>query len=520
MDKRRQGLILLIALSALLVGPAGAEVQPAGIFCDHMVVQRDKTVPVWGLADPGEKVTVSFAGQSKSATAGKDGKWMVKLSRLAASAEGQKMTIAGAGGKVTIRDVLVGDVWLCSGQSNMGRSVDRSVIPPGMKWSHPTIRFWGAGRDAPYPIERYENAAEAWTVCADEQSTRRCCAVGFFFARRIQREVDVPVGLLWHAWAGSIIQEWIPPDAWRTERALSGLADRVERNYPNSAHGREVWQARLAELKQWTARAEAAIRKGSPFPHPQPLMPEPGKRDVSGFYNGKIHASTPFALKGFLWYQGESDMRNAQWALMLKVMARSWRERFSVDGDGREMPFYWIQIQRSGDYCSTLNRQQAFNALKLVPNGGMAVLLDLDVNVHPANKVDTGIRLARWALHRDYGKNEVVASGPLFKSHRAEGDRMIVEFHYADGGLRIGEKDMLQAPVLTTSGELTNLELAGKDGKWHEAVGKLDGARLVVTSKDVPRPVEVRYAFKTVPSGPFLYNAAGLPAAMFSSVPD
>jgi len=145
------------------------------------------------------------------------------------------------------------------------------------------------------------------------------------------------------------------------------------------------------------------------------------------------------------------------------------------------------------------------------------VLLDLDVAVHPANKVDTGIRLALWALKRDYGKKDIVPSGPLYRRRRAVGRKIIIEFDYADGGLRIGEKDMLNDPVFKDAGELTNLELAGKDGKWRPAVGKLDGERLVVTSKDVPRPVEVRYAFETIPSGPFLYNAAGLPAAMFSS---
>jgi len=504
---------------ALVAASARAEVQPAKIFCDHVVLQRDKPVPVWGTAEPGKKVTVAFAGQSKSATADADGKWLVKLDKLAASAKGRTLTIASPAGTVEIEDVLVGDVWLCSGQSNMGRNVDRSVIPPGMKWSHPTIRYWGAGGSRPYPVECYENAPDAWKVCADEESTRGCCAVGFFFARRVQQDVDVPIGILWHAFPGSIIQEWLAPDAWRSEPALADMADRVEQNYPNTEYGRKVWKARLDEVKKWTARAEAAIANGTPFPHPQPLMPEPRKRDVSGFYNGKIHPSAPFALKGFLWYQGESDMRNGQWALMLKVMARSWRDGFRVEGDGREMPFYWIQIQRSGDYCSTLNRQQAFNALKMVPNGGMAVLLDLDVAVHPANKVDTGIRLALWALRRDYGKKDVVPSGPLYKSRRVEGDKLIVEFYYAEGGLRIGEKDMLNDPVLSSSGELTNMELAGKDGKWHKAAGEIDGRRLVVTSKDVPKPVEVRYAFSTVPDGPFLYNAAGLPAAMFSSVP-
>ena len=512
-----RGGLLLIAVVALSAGAAPAAVEPAHIFCDHMVLQRDKPAPVWGWADKGEKVTVKFAGQSKTATAGDDGKWMVTLEPLAASAKGRTLTIAGAT-TVTISDVLVGDVWICSGQSNMGRSVSRSVIPEGMKWNHPTIRYWGAGGDQPYPIKKYEQAREQWGVCADEESTKGCCAIGFFFARRVQQDVDVPIGVLWQAWAGSIIQEWIPRHAWRMDAGLADIADRVDAYYPNTPHGREVWKNSLAAIKQWTAQAEAAMKNNTPFPYPQPLMPQPGSRDVCGFYNGKIHPCVPFAIKGVLWHQGESDMRNDRWDLMLKVMAASWRDLFSVKGDGSEIAFYWIQLQRSGDYCSALNRQEALNALKLVPNSGMAVLLDLDVNVHPANKVDSGIRLALWALNRDYGKKDVVPSGPLYKRHRVEGNKVIVEFDYTDGGLRIGEKDMLDPPKLKASGELPNVELAGKDKRWHKAVARIDGTTVVASSDKVPQPVAVRYCYTTIPPGPFLYNAAGLPAAMFTSM--
>jgi sialate O-acetylesterase len=513
--------MLLAVAVAFCAQAATAKVEPAQIICDHMVLQRGKPVPVWGWADKGEKVTVQFAGQTRTATAGEDRKWMVTLDPLELSAKPRVLTIAGAANTVTISDVLVGDVWLCSGQSNMGRSVAASVIPPDMKWSYPMVRFWGIGGPQPYPIEKYQpQAANPWKVCANEETIKQCCAVGFFFARRVQQDVDVPIGILWEAFAGSIIQEWIPQCAWRLDPALAGMADRVDEFYPNTPKGREVWKERLAEIKRWTARAETAIRTSKPLPYPQPQMPQPGNRDIACFYNGKIHPCVPFAIKGVLWYQGESDMGNAQWAVMLKVMAKSWRDLFSVNGDGADIPFYWMQIQRSGDYCSTLNRQQAFDALNLVPNGGMAVLLDLDIAVHPANKVDSGIRLALWALKRDYGKKDIVPSGPLYKGHRAEGNRLIVEFYYADGGLRVGEKDMLNPPSLKDSGELTNVELAGKDGKWHKAVGKLDGQTMAVTSDKVAEPVAVRYAFECIPPGPFLYNAAGLPAAMFTSQED
>ena len=183
------GWWIILALAA----PAPAEVTPADVFTDHMVLQRDKPAPVWGWAEPGEKVTVEFAGQSKSAVADKDGKWMVVLDPLKLSFEPQTMTVAGKT-TVTLSDILVGDVWLCSGQSNMGRSVDRSVIPERMKWEHPLIRYWGAGKSQKYPIERFEIAdpeRARWKICLDEPSTRGCCAVGFFFARVDQGEQGI-----------------------------------------------------------------------------------------------------------------------------------------------------------------------------------------------------------------------------------------------------------------------------------------------------------------------------------------
>jgi len=516
----RHFLLLMIACCLFLISDclAADGPSPAAVFGDHMVLQRGKPAPVWGWDAPGRKVSVSFAGQSKSAIAGKDGKWTVLLDPLKLNSKPQTMTISGTQ-QVAFKDILVGDVWLCSGQSNMGRNVGRSVIPRGMKWEHTTIRYWGAGKSEKYPRDRLKLAApNPWSVCADEESTRGCCAVGFFFARRVQADIDVPIGILWQAWPGSVIREWLPRDAWRLEPELKELADGVDTFYPNTPHGREVWAKRLAEIDKWTAQAEKALADGAPFPHPQPLMPEPRDRDACGFYNGKIHPVVPLAIKGVLWYQGESDMRNGLWDIELKAMAKSWRDRFDVKGKGLDIPFYWMQIQRSGGYCSPLVRQEQFNGLKLVPNSGMAVLLDLDVEVHPVNKVDSGIRLALWALNRDYGKKNIVPSGPLYKAHRTEGGKVIVEFDYAAGGLRVGAKDMLKAPVLRGSGQLPNVELAGKDKRWHKAKAVIDGKRLVVSSPEVAVPMHVRYCYTNVPPPPFLYNAAGLPAAMFTTL--
>ncbi len=518
---RRKLLLSYLLLLAPAIWTAEAfACEPADVFRDHMVLQRGKPVPVWGTADPGETVTVNFAGQNKTATADTDGKWQVVLDPLTVNTKPQTLTVAGKDTAKT-NDVLVGDVWIFSGQSNMGRNVGRHPTPNGMKWNHPLIRYWGAGKDQPYPIEKFESAPDVWTVCQDEETTQRCCAVGFYFARHIQQQgIDVPQGILWQAWAGSIIQEWIPRHGFRLEPELKDLADRVDVFYPHTPHGREVWKERLGEIERWLVEAQKAMAENKPFPYPQPLMPEPGPRDLCGFYNGKIHPIVPMAIKGVVWYQGESDFRNRLWDIEMKVMAQTWRDLFTVEGDGGEIPFYWMQLQRSGDYCSPLVRQEQLSALKLVPNSGMAVLLDFDVNVHPANKVDAGIRAALWALHRDYGRTDVVPSGPLYKSHRVEGNEVIVEFDYTGGGLRLGEKDMLHPPKLTDKKEVPNVEVAGEDRRWQQAVARIDGDKLIARSDKVEKPIHVRYCYTNVPPPPFLYNEAGLPAATFTSLPD
>jgi len=493
---------------------------PAGVFADHMVLQQGKSAPVWGWADPGEKVMVTFAGQSKSVRAGDNGRWRVVLDPLAVSAEARTLSIAGSN-TVKINDVLVGDVWVFSGQSNMARNIARHPTPPGMTWNAPLIRYWRAGGPAKYPVEKFAAEPGPWVVCRDEETTQACCAVGFYFARHLHKNgVNVPIGILWQAVSGSIIQEWIPREGFRMEPELEQLANRCDAYYPNTPHGRTVWKQRHAEIARWLVEAEKAIDAGKPFPYPQPLMPEPKPRDMCCFYNGKIHPLGPLAIRGVVWYQGESDMRNNVWDVEMKVMAKTWRDHFSVEDDGEDISFYWMQIQRSGDYCSPLVRQEQFNALKLVPNSGMAVLLDLDVDVHPKNKTTPGVRAALWALNRDYGRKDVVPSGPLYKRHRVEGNKVIVEFDYAADGLRTGAKEMFDPPKLTDSKDVPNVELAGEDKRWQKATAKIEGKTLIAWSEKVDKPLHVRYCYANIPQPPFVYNSVGLPAAMFSSLRD
>jgi sialate O-acetylesterase len=500
-----------------------AEVRIADVFSDHMVLQRDKPVPVWGWATAGQRVSVTFAGQTKTASADAKGKWKVRLDPMAMSKEPREMVVTGQGKTHSIKDVLIGDVWLCGGQSNMGRAVNSSWVPKDAKFDYPNVRCMGVNTvGQPYPVDEVE--AE-WWQCTEE-NVPNTCAVGFFFARKVQDETGVPIGLIWSAWAGSTVNEWMPQWGWRLEPSLQATADQVDAWYPETEIGRAVWKERLAEIDAWRSKAEAALKAGQPFPFPQPRMPEPPQpqlahngqyytRGTTTLYNGKIHPIAPYALKGILWYQGESDFRNVNWAIQMRAMTTAWRKLFSDGGDGADIPLYLMQIQRSGDYCSPLIRDQQLKALTLVPNAGMAVLLDLDVNVHPANKYDSGERLALWALARDYGKKDLPYSGPLYKSHRIEGNKVIVEFDHVYSRLMIGKKNRLDPVEELPGAELTNVTLAGEDRNWHNGKAKIVGQTLVAWSEAVAQPIALRYCYENIPQEPFLYNHAGLPAAQF-----
>jgi len=512
---------------AVLIGAdrpieVGDELTLGDLFSDNMVLQRERPVRIWGFAAAGAKVTVQFAGQTAVAVAGKDvnpyttplnkaRSWMVTLKPLAVSKEPQSMTVRTEAETRTLKNILVGDVWICSGQSNMGRNVGRHPMPKNLAMSHPLIRYQGGGNFARYPEDLFRSWKLNWRVCEGEEAVKGCVAVGFYFARRIQQEVDVPIGLLWPAYAGSIIQEWIPADGFRKDPALKAMSDRVDAWYPNTPVGRAVWREKIAAYGQWLDKAETALDENVPLPGPQPRMPEPQPRDICGFYNGKIHPMVPFAAKGVVWYQGESDFRTANWSVMMGAFSKSWSERFT---DGAVMPLYFMQLQRSGSYCSPLIRDQQFKSLK-VPGTGMAVLMDLDVDVHPANKTAPGERAALWALAKDYGKKDILYSGPLYKSHKVEGHKIVIEFDHAETGLMLGKKVGLNPAQEMPGTELSCVEIAGADKKFKTAKAQIQGKTLVVSSDEVAEPVAVRYAYTNIPKEPFLYNKAGLPAAQF-----
>lgn len=512
----------LAFVSAFVACAAHAGVIPASVFTDNMVLQRDRAVPVWGAAAPREKVTVEFAGQSETTEADANGKWRVQLDTLSASKEPRNLILRCADtNAVVLTNVLVGDVWLCSGQSNMEWTVAKSADFDAVRAdaNQPLIRhFKVPRRDRAFPEEKVD---AKWTVCTPD-TVGEFTAAGYFFAREIESELGVPVGLLHVTYGGTRIEPWATPDSLMGSAALPELAARVRKASHLTPEGKTNYADYLRAMEKWLPTARSAVEQGAPFPVPpdEPWIAG-NEQQPTRLFNGMVAPVVPFAVRGVLWYQGEGNTGDpVKYAEKMSALVGGWRELWS---DPR-LPFYYVQLAgfqlsdaakpAMGDGWARL-REEQLKALS-IPNTGMASAIDIGetVDIHPKNKQDVGRRLARWALSRTYGK-DIVTSGPLYRSHRAGEGKIVVEFDHADSGLFIGTKDGMKNPVPSADGKLHWISVAGADKNFHWAEAVVDGPRLVVWSKNVSEPVAVRYAFTQNPEGAKLYNKEGLPASPF-----
>lgn len=499
-------------------------VELPNIFSSHMVLQRDVPAPVWGKAAPKASVTVTFAGQSKTATAGEDGKWMVKLDPLKANATPQTMTVAEGASMVKFDDVLVGDNWLCSGQSNMEWDLNSSANSQQERddvVNYPGIRFFRAAEhlSTPAPLD---NAPGTWNVMTPD-SVRPLTAVGYFFARKVHQEIKIPVGIIQSAWGGSPIEPWTTPAGFRMVPELAEYSRRIDLFDPATPAGREMQVDFVKKISDWLPLAKEAAAAGKLMP-PMPEKPKPD--NSCGMYNGMIAPLVPYAIKGALWYQGEANGgEGISYFHKKQALIGGWRKAFGV-GD---FPFYFVQLANfqnpnpnpeGGDGWAKVREAQR-KSLE-IPNTGMAVAIDLadegnPGDIHPKNKQDVGARLAQWALHQTYGKKNLVPSGPLFKSAKADGNKLVVSFDWTGGGLIVGQKKGLDPVKEIPGGILKGFAIAGADKKWVWANATIDGKNVVLSHNDVPNPVAVRYAFSMNPAQANLYNKEGLPASPFRS---
>jgi sialate O-acetylesterase len=491
-----------LTAAATLAGAVStqAEVKYAALYSDHLVLQSAKPVSVWGWATPGEEVAVSIAGQSKSAKAGADGKWMVKLDALKDSSEPTTLTATGSN-TVTAKDVLVGEVWLGSGQSNMAFTVSRAKDFEKEKAASdlPKIRMFVVGGSA--TPEAAKDCVGKWAVCSPE-TVGGFSATAFFFGREIHKELKVPVGLINSSVGGTPIDSWVDAEAQHDSAELKPMFEALEKG-AGAVSPEAAKAAYEKQLAAWPEAVKKAKAEGKPLPRrPQdPVALRARKGNIGGLFNGKIAPLIPFGLRGFLWYQGEANsapLKAPYYQYQLPLLVTDWRARW-----GEELPFAWVQLpnftSRGDGWC--LVREAMLKTLKL-PKTGMAVTLDIGdpKNIHPTNKQEVGRRLAQWALGTVYDK-KVETSGPLPAKHEVKDGAIVVSFTHADG-------------LTAKGGELKDFVIAGEDQQWQPAKARIEDGKVIVSSDAVPKPVAVRYAWKDNPEAT-LFNGAGLPATQF-----
>jgi len=517
-------LFLLCVVTLLALGCAWGEVRLHGIFSSDMVLQRDKPIRVWGWAAPGEAVSVTLSGDTAKTITNGNGAWQVQLPARA-TGENLEMTVTGTN-TITLKNLIMGDIWVCSGQSNMELSVGSCNSPDDVKSADfPTIRrFKVSHTPSGYAEADFPKWASQgpWQVCTP-QTVSAFTAAGFFFARDIVQQTGVPIGLLDDNWGGTNIECWIAPE---TISAVPEMAF-LQKNYD------ALWvnyyaqlPAKLDTAEAWIKAARTALANNQAVPplvemprNPVWTMGEGAK--WYALYNGMIAPILNLPIKGVLWYQGENNgSEDDIYFHKMRALIGGWRTLWK-QGD---FPFYFVQlanytpvnpIPNTGDGYAKIRCAQM--KAMTIPNTGMASAIDIGEanDIHPKNKQDLGHRLALWALRNDYGKKDIVPSGPIFKEAKVEGNTIRVSFDYVGSGLMVGKKDGRNPTVEDKEGKLYYFSIAGEDKNWVLADAVIDGATVIVSSNEVPVPVAVRYAFSRNPAGANLYNKEGLPASPF-----
>jgi len=521
-------LICFAAVMVCLTAATHADVRLPEIFDNNMVLQRDMPVPIWGWAEPGEKVTVSFSGQKVETTADAQGKWSLELKPLKANAEPGSLLIKGKN-EIKLDNVLIGDVWLCSGQSNMEWT---------MTWSskeeyeevlknvdNPNIRLFHVRKTLNADPQDKLILDATWLPCSAE-SIPNFSAVALHFGRKLQAELGVPIGLINSSWGGTRIEPWTPPVGFQSVPALKSIADEIELKNPQSEAYKELLGSTLREQRAWLDEYSkpTGMRVPPPPKFPDQLVPYSNEQQPTMLYNAMIHPMVPFALKGAIWYQGESNMGEGMlYAEKMKALIQGWRKVFN----NPELGFYYVQlapfIYWEGTQATALPElwEAQSSVEKALPLTGQAVINDTvdDIrDIHPASKKPVGERLALLALNRTYGKSEVVAASPEF-------DRMVFEYDPPPAAMPRVMLTVIfkNAKMLKTrDGKSPDwFEIAGADGVFHKADAEIKETTIRLIIPNVGIPYAVRYAWDQS-AQPNLMNEAGLPLGAFRAgeIPD
>jgi sialate O-acetylesterase len=497
-------LILSVVLLLAVAGVSLADIRLPAIIGDNMVLQQGQKATIWGWADPDEEVLVSVSWHNMKwgVTAGRNGKWVYKMNPPKAGGP-YEMTLTGKN-TITIKNILVGEVWVCSGQSNMQMSVQSSnnAKEEIAAANYPNIRLFTVQREVAQ--EPQADCKGNWTLCSPE-TVPGFSAAGYFFGRELYQKLGVPVGLIHTSWGGTPAEAWTRRGVLKSDTDFKPILDRYDaavKRYPQAKQEYEQ------KLEQWKQAAEKARAEGKNPPR-RPSAPfGPGHpHSPSGLYNAMIAPLIPFSIRGAIWYQGESNAGRAyQYRKLFPAMIKNWRADW---GEGN-FPFLFVQLANfqavkpdPGESDWAELREAQFMTLSL-PNTGMATIIDIGEanDIHPKDKQDVGKRLALWALATTYGE-KIVYSGPLYKSMEVKGNQIILHFDDIGSGLMARDDEPLKG-----------FAIAGSDRKFVWADAKIEGDTVVVSSDQVPEPVAVRYAWANNPVCN-LYNKEGLPASPF-----
>jgi len=500
-------LALVLLLLGLLAPALHAELKLPAIIGDHMVLQQNLANPIWGWDTPGTQVTVTFAGQTKSTQAGADGKWAVKLDPMSANATPQTLTISGTE-KKEIQDVLIGEVWMCSGQSNMGFTLggDWNGDIDAAASKFPNLRLIKVPQVGTQELQN--DFKGQWRACTPE-TARNFSAVGFYFGRYIHMILGVPVGLIDNAWGGSAAEAWVRRESLEKDPRFKAL---MENTAKQEAHLQSE-QAKAdydKQLDKWKEDLEKAKTEQKPAPR-QPSSPFQwltGNARPGNIFCGVVYPTLGYGIKGVVWYQGESNAGRAwEYAELFPFMIEQWRKEWN-QGD---FPFYWVQLAdfmaekpEPGESSWAELRESQTRTLKL-PNTGQAVIIDLGEgkDIHPKNKHDVAARLVRWALVNDYGMKLPYRS-PEFKSMEITGNKVVLTFDCFGSSLRSFDVD-----------QAIGFAVCGEDKAWHWAKGTVQGKdKVEVWSEQVANPIAARYAWADNPVCN-LFSNDGLPVTPF-----
>jgi sialate O-acetylesterase len=525
---------------ALSVSAADHQLELAVPFTDNMILQRESKVPIWGFDAPGNRVTVEFAGQRKTAVADKNGDWMVKLDPLKASREEQGLEVKNNRGKsISLKGVLVGEVWFSSGQSNMVWTAGKSMCNElarelaSSKEDIPIREINISTVSALYP-QKKGTSEGGWKKAS---AASGFSALSLSFAYELYKELNVPIGIVLSAHSNTRIEAFTQREAIEAHPKLKTDADLIHDADPLTAQGRNAFVQYYSDLKVWQDEAGRAAEAGGKVPARPNLPGIAGMwRGPSQFYNGKIAPVIPYAIRGAIWCQGTSNGGDGRiYAARMEALVKGWRDAWGMP----EMPFYFTQMQCYGapdpnnvGFADIRQVQHLFFKNNR-QNVGMVVQSDLNSarpgGIHYYNKLHPGMRMARWALAKQYGK-DTACTGPIYSGCKVDGRKVVVSFDKESlfGGLMVGNKGMakdyresgkfVEPARPTPSDKLNHFRVCGADKKWHAAEAVIVGDTVVVSSGKVPAPIGVQYAYSAVPENSNLYNKAGLPATPFAEI--